>query len=480
MTKNFTFALVVVFAAVPAVIAEPPNILFILADDQRPDTIGAYGNRQIETPILDSLVDEGFSFRRNYCMGSMHGAVCQPSRAMMMTGQAYFRIPMDLEGTETFPQRLQREGYTTFITGKWHNKQPGLVKSFQQGKAVMMGGMSNHEAVPIVDIGDSGTLVNKRTGEAFSSTLFTDAAIDFIEQQSDEQPFLAYVAMTSPHDPRQPPEAYREQYYAKDLPLPENFLPQHPFDNGRLITRDENLGGWPRTEAVVRDQLAEYYGMITHMDDQIGRILEALERKGLRDNTIIVYAADHGLAVGSHGLLGKQNVYEHSMGAPLVFAGPGIPQGESHALTYLYDLFPTVFDLIDIEFQDVDGKSLASVWSGSDDSVREAILLAYEDTQRAIIGQRWKLIRYPKIDHTQLFDLWDDPQETINLADEPAYAGLVAELMPRLAALQNHYDDTVPLHSDSVRPMEIDLTGTPRKPDRWQPEWIVEKYFEQE
>ena len=480
MIRNFIFILLLSFALIPDALSESPNILFILADDQRPDTIGAHGNSLIETPNLDTLVDEGYSFRRNYCMGSMHGAVCQPSRAMMMTGQAYFRIPMDLQGVETFPQRLQDEGYKTFITGKWHNKQPGVVKSFQQGEAVMMGGMSNHEAVPIVDIGENDDLVNKRTGEAFSSTLFADAAIEFLEQQSDEQPFLAYVSLTSPHDPRQPPEKYREMYYEKELPMPANFLPQHPFDNGRLIVRDENLGGWPRTEPMVRDQLAEYYGMITHMDHQIGRIIETLEERGLRENTIIVYAADHGLAVGSHGLLGKQSVYEHSMGAPLIFAGPGVPKGESHSLTYLYDIFPTVFELIDIEVPDVDGNSLVPIWSGSTESVRDSIFLAYEDEQRAVIEDRWKLIRYPKIDHTQLFDLWDDPHETINLADDPAYGQLVERLMPQLAHLQEHFGDQAPLHTDSVRPKDIDLTGTPREPDRWQPDWIVEKYFEEE
>ncbi len=108
-------------------------------------------------------------------------------------------------------------------------------------------------------------------------------------------------------------------------------MPQHPFDHGALIIRDENLAAWPRTEEVVRDQLAEYYGLITHLDEQVGRILAALDENGQAENTIVVYAADHGLAVGSHGLLGKQNLYEHSMRCPLIVRGPGIPQGSTDA-----------------------------------------------------------------------------------------------------------------------------------------------------
>lgn len=480
MKRNSALIVAALLFAAFASRAAQPNVLFILADDQRTDTIAAHGNPNIETPNIDSLVRDGFSFRRNYCMGSMHGAVCQPSRAMMMTGQAYFRLKMNLEGTETYPQRLRDEGYSTFVTGKWHNDKPGIVKSFETGRAVMMGGMSNHEAVPIVDFGENGRFVDRRTGEKFSSELFADAAIAFLEKQDSDTPFLAYVALTSPHDPRQPPLDYRERYYNKNLPLPENFLPQHPFDNGRLIVRDENLGAWPRTPDVVRDQLAEYYGMITHMDDQIGRILDTLDAKGLRENTIIVYAADHGLALGSHGLLGKQSVYEHSMGAPLVFSGPGIPKNaSSNALTYLYDIFPTVFDLLDKDMGVTrDGKSLVPIWSGESDSVRDTIFLAYEDIQRAVVTDRWKLIRYPKIDHMQLFDLDNDPHETRNLVNESENVERVLQMIEQMRASQKQFGDNAPLVYEKPLPKAIDLTGTPREPDHWQPQWIVDKYFD--
>ena len=144
---------------------------------------------------------------------------------------------------------------------------------------------------------------------------------------------------------------------------------------------------------------AHYYGAVTEMDEQIGRVLEALAESGRADNTIIVYTADHGLSVGSHGLLGKQSVYEHAMGAPLIFAGPGIPHGETHALTYLYDLMPTLLDQAGVDIPaGVEGKSLRPLWEGKSESVRDSVYLTYENKMRAVSDGRWKLIRYPLID----------------------------------------------------------------------------------
>lgn len=480
LTFASTLAVLLISSAIQAQ-EKRPNILFMLSDDQRPDTIAAWGNPHIRTPHLDQLVAEGFSFRRNYCMGSPHGAVCVPSRAMMMTGQPYFRIPMDLRGVSTLPEVLGAAGYQTFITGKWHNQTPALLRSFQRGKAVFLGGMSNHMKVPLIDF-ESSTVANERIGNGFSSEIFANAAVEFLSGHDQDKPFFAYVSFSAPHDPRTPPEPYRKEYYANRPPLPPNFMPQHPFDNGRLITRDEILLGWPRTEEAVRDQLAEYYGMITHMDEQIGRILEALSRSGAAGNTIVVFAADHGLAVGSHGLLGKQNVYEHSMGAPLIFRGPGIPKGKSsEALTYLLDIVPTLLARAGLEDAlEVDGFDLATLWNGERASVRDSILLAYEDTQRALVTDRWKLIRYPKIGRVQLFDLRADPFEMRNLARRAAHSDLVDQMTFDLMRWQARVGDTVPLGQIRDRGGTVDLTGTPRIPDRHQPDWVVEKYFETE
>lgn len=304
-----------------AVTNSRPNILFLFADDQRVDTIGAWGNPHIKTPNLDKLVDAGFSFRGNYIFGGNSGAVCMPSRAMLMSGRTWFHVDTkQLKGAKLMPELLHENGYVTFGTGKWHNGEESWLRAFQRGRTVMFGGMSDHSKVPVRDLGPDAKLTPQRTGEKFSSELFADSVIDFLKNHDGKKPFFAYVAFTAPHDPRMPPAEQLDFYYRNKPPLPPNFLPQFPFDNGHMTKcRDENLATWPRTEAVIRDQLAEYYGMITHLDGQIGRILQALQNSGNAGNTIIIYSADNGLALGSHGLLGKQNVFEHSMRVPLIF-----------------------------------------------------------------------------------------------------------------------------------------------------------------
>ncbi len=457
-----------------------PNILFLFADDQRPDTIGAWGNDEIRTPHIDGLAREGFSFRANYCMGSPHGAVCLPSRAMLMSGMAYFRVPSDLEGVTMLPEVLARNGYLTFGTGKWHNGARSFERGFERGRGVFLGGMSDHTLVPIHDLDEHRKLGDKRVAKEFSSELFANQVIEFLGSHDGERPFFAYCAFSAPHDPRQPPGSYREMYHAAPPPLPANFLPQHPFDIGDLQVRDEKLAAWPREESVIRDQLCEYYGLISHLDAQIGRILAALEESDFADDTIVVYAADHGLAMGSHGLLGKQSVYEHSMGCPLIIKGPGIPKGsESRAFTYLLDLFPTIAAMTGTKSPPaLDGRDLSPVIAGEKAGVRDSIFLAYGTTQRAVRDGRWKLIRYPKIDHLQLFDLEADPDEMRDLGGEPEQAERIARMTELMRGWQRGLGDDLPLRVADPLPMAIDLSGRERKPDRWQPEWIRKMYFD--
>lgn len=468
--------------ATPLAMAETrPNILLLFADDQRADTIGAWGNEFIHTPSLDSLAARGFSFRQAYCMGSPHGAVCQPSRAMLLSGRSLFHITLNLEKEPLLPELLRRSGYRTFLTGKWHNGEASCLRAFDHGKTVFLGGMTDHTKVPVTDIGPDGKLIRQRVENRFSAEAFADTAIDFLKEQGSRAPFFAYVAFTSPHDPRQPPLYYRELYYGKGPPLPPNFLPQHPFDNGWLTVRDEMLAPWPRPPDMVRDQLAEYYGMITHLDEQIGRILKALEESGLAERTIIVFASDHGLALGSHGLLGKQSLYEHSMRTPLIVAGPGIPRGgSSDALVYLHDLFPTLLMAAGAPTPgDIDGKALQPIWEGKAAGVRDAVFTALGATQRAVRSGRWKLIRYPQVDKTQLFDLEADPAEKKDLSADPDQKERLAELLGLLAREQAAAGDKEPLRVENPLPAPVDLTGHAREPDPWQPRWIRRKYFSQ-
>ncbi|MCA9263906.1 MAG: DUF4976 domain-containing protein, partial [Planctomycetales bacterium] len=193
-----------------------------------------------------------------------------------------------------------------------------------------------------------------------------------------------------------------------------------------------------------------------------------------------IYAADHGLAVGSHGLLGKQSLYEHSMRCPLIMAGPDIPAGvESFSFTYLFDVYPTICDLLGVDPPEgLAGHSLRPLFDSPETQVRDSVFLAYRNLMRSVRDQRWKLLKYPQVNHTQLFDLENDPDEMHNLANDPAQADRLAQLTQKMAEWQMKVGDKQPLAVDSPQPLRRDLTGTPRQPDQWQPRWIVEKYFE--
>jgi len=219
--------------------------------------------------------------------------------------------------------------------------------------------------------------------------------------------------------------------------------------------------------------------LISHLDEQIGRVLAALKESGQDKNTIIVYAADHGLALGSHGLLGKQSIYEHSMKCPLIIAGPAVPQArEVRAFSYLLDIYPTLCEMTGIRPpKQLDGRSLVSTWSRPGGAVRKSCFLPFQGQMRSVNDGRWKLIVYPEVAVTQLFDLQTDPDEINNLAENPAHAATRVRLMELLRMEQILAGDDLPLTVARPKPPEIDLTGHARKPDQWQPAWIVEKYF---
>jgi len=460
--------------------ADRLNVLFLFADDMRADTLAAQGNAFIDTPHLDSLVRRGCSFRRAYTLGSNNGAVCVPSRAMLMTGRPWAQIDApQLKGELLLPEYLGQQGYTTFATGKWHNGPEAWQRAFQQGRDVMFGGMSDHTRMPLRSLVD-GQLTPEQERQGFSSEIFADAAIGFLERQPTDQPFFAYVAFTAPHDPRQAPDDFLERYRRRPPPLPPNYLPQHPFDNGQMRGgRDENLAAWPRDPRVIMDQLGEYYALISHLDAQIGRILRTLHDRGLDRNTLVVFAADNGLALGSHGLLGKQSVYEHSMRVPLVLAGPGIPEGESRdALVCLADLFPTLCAKLNLPVPPgLTGVNLATVWANPQHQPRAALVLPFLKLQRAVVESRYKLIVYPQLAHRQLFDLELDPHETANRANDPHFAPILDRLHQRLRDWQTETRDDLPLPAQYGPAPRVDLTGKAREPDRWQPQWIIQKYF---
>ncbi|GMQ24870.1 sulfatase-like hydrolase/transferase [Algoriphagus sp. oki45] len=458
---------------------QKPNVLFLFADDQRADALGISGNTYIQTPTLDQLAKEGSRFTNAYVMGGNHGAICMASRAMLLSGQSLFRVYDRLNGVETMTMDFAKAGYTTFGTGKWHNEKEAFEASFQQAKNVYLGGMANHYDIPLREYGPDGKL-GEPARKGYSTEVFAQTAIDFLNSQKNaSNPFFCYVAFTVPHDPYSPELGLIGKYPDGTIPLPKNYQPFHPFQFDDLTVRDENLTGWPRKPEVIQMILSDYYALVTHLDSQIAKIIQTLKENGQYDNTIIVYTADNGIAVGSHGLLGKQSLYEHSMKVPLILKGPGIPEGkEFDAFAYIHDLYPTLAELAGLpKREDVDGKSLAKVLSGEEKQVRESLFTAYRNTVRAVRDQKWKLIRYPERDFTQLFDLENDPEEMNNLAEDPRFDSEKEKLMELLKASQKEFGDTISFTSSVLKPMAYNPDTLKRKPDQWQPEYILKRYF---
>ena len=425
--------------------AERLNVVVLFADDQRADTIAALGNPLIQTPNLDRLVREGLSFRRAYMQGGMHGATCVPSRAMLLSGKSLFRIDEKLLRDETWPVAFAKAGYATFMSGKWHNGPASIPKVFQRARGVLPTGMTDPMKAKLSDLQD-GKLTPPQLSPKHACEVFADEAIAFL-QEKHEGPFLCYVPFDAPHDPHIVPPDFAIRYDAEKIPLPPNFLPQHPFDNGEMTVRDECLLPWPRPPEQVRQMLADYYRYISFLDAQVGRVLDALAASPYAKNTIVVYAADSGVSRGSHGLIGKQNVYEESVRVPLIVKGPGIAAGQvTDAMCYLFDVFPTLGKLCGVAAPPAsEGLDLSAVLADPKQSAREHLFFAYRRFQRAVREGQWKLIRYPLVDRTQLYDLAADPAEITNLAEKPEQQERVTKLLALLEQEARAFSDPAPL-----------------------------------
>jgi arylsulfatase A-like enzyme len=433
-----------------------PNILFLLSDDQRPDTIAALGNPRIETPNLDRLVGRGMTFSRATCSYP----ICVVSRAEILSGMHGWEngvtgMPgaVPRPGIAWWAETLRDAGYDTCYVGKWHTNGRPSARGFTEVNGLFGAGggkwwkedQRDWKGFPITGYrgwvfqSDDGKEKYPERGVGVTpdiSAKFADAAIELIGR-APARPWFLQVNFTAPHDPLFVPPGYEGKYAADAMALPENFRPEHPFDHGNLRGRDEELLAWPRTPEAVRDLLRVYYAVIDDMDRQIGRILDALEKSGEMDNTIVIFSSDHGMGCGSHGLRGKQNMYEHTINVPLVVAGPGIaPGSRTDAQVYLRELYPTSCELAGVPVPSaVTAESFAPVLRGEKETHHEEIHGYFTDTQRMVrTADGWKLIRYPRADRWQLFNLNEDPWEMNDLSDDPGAAVRFGEMRKRLAA----------------------------------------------
>jgi arylsulfatase A-like enzyme len=476
-------------AAEPPASRKKPNFLVVVADDQCFRTINALNNSEVHTPNLDRLVARGTTFTHCFHQGSWTGAVCIASRAMMHTGRFVWTCGGNSCGFyPLLGEVLQMSGYDTCAVGKWHNGDESALRSFRTGKTIGPGfyastpvnGLAYNRPRPddpwtpwdpkylghwtpkelwnIEHPASKNLFQNgpspEKAGARYevhkhSCELYADSAVELLRKSAaqPDHPFFLYVAWNSPHDPRQAPKELVDLYPADKIEVPPNFLPQHPFEQGDFHVRDEMLAPFPRTPHDVQVHRQEYYASITYMDRQLGRLLDALDQTGQADNTIIIVTGDHGLAVGEHGLMGKQNLYDCSTRMPFIMAGPGIKAGRKiDSFMYQHCLFPTVCDLAGIPTPaTVQFPSLLPLLHGESGALFDSIYCAYRGYQRLVRTDRHKLILYPEAKRHQLFDMEKDPWEITSLDASPN-TQFVSDLLQRLKRWQDKVGDTLALN----------------------------------
>lgn len=457
--------LVMLSLVVSAVADKRPNILFILVDDQSPFDLKLYNPKStLETPNLDKLAAQGVVFDGAYHMGSSSGAVCTPSRHMIMSGRTVWHLPVSPWAARTSPPQLEqqtipavfnRAGYATMRTCKMGNSYEAANKLFTVRRDA-----------------------SKRGGtDESGSAWHAEQVLNYLRDRGanqDTKPFLIYYGFSHPHDTRDGKPELLAKYGATNHtdetnppslhslqpPLPANYLPKHPFDNTDMNVRDEVSvsGVWKnRDEASIRNEIGRQYACSDNIDLQIGRVLNRLEEMGELDNTYIIYTADHGIAIGHHGLMGKQNLYQHCWRVPFIVKGPGIPAGRRvEGNIYLLDLLATLCDLASIQPpQTNEGTSFKPVLTGEKTAMRQVLYGAYaggaKPGMRCVKQGDWKLIQYEsadgKVKHTQLFNLAENPNELLpehgspNLADDPNHAEKLAEMKKLLLSEMRRLDD---------------------------------------
>ncbi len=461
--RIFAIVLLVSFVAQAA----PPNILFILVDDQSPFDFKCHNSAStLDTPNIDRLASSGMIIDTAHHMGSFSGAVCIPSRHMISSGRTVWHLPVG-PGAENCPPQLEnftlgpvfsRAGYATMRTCKQGNSYTAADKLFDVVHDATKRGGTNE------------------TGSAWHA----ERVLDYLgerKSKSDKRPFFIHLGFSHPHDVRDGTPELLAKYGATNHtdastlpptntaqpPLPPNWLPAHPFNNTDMKVRDEvNVSGvWQRRdEATIRNEIGREYACAEYIDQQIGRVLAKLEEMGELENTYIFYTADHGIAIGRHGLQGKQNLYEHTWRVPMFVKGPGIKPGtRTPGNIYLGDLLATFCDLTGIAAPTTnEGTSFKPVLFGEKPSIRDTIYGVYNGGQkpgmRSVKKGNWKLIEYEStfsgVRETQLFDLNTNPHELLdehknskatNLAKDPQHAAKLSEMRLLLLSEMRRHND---------------------------------------
>lgn len=471
MTPSLRIGLAATFFALSSAWAAPPNVLFIIADDLTPTALSCYGNSICATPNIDRLAAQGTRFTRAFC----NATYCGPSRASFMsgyyphaTGVLGYTSPRPAIGDRaTWAQHFKNNGYYTARVSKiFHMGVPGGIEEGGDGrdhdggngaddtlswterfnspgpewKAAGEGETleGNPDGTRPVVGGNTFVVVEAEGDDLVHSDGKTAAkAVELLAQHADK-PFFLAVGFVRPHVPFVAPKSYFEPYKPFDkLPLP----PKIEGDWDDIPKAGINYKTSLNMKMDVRRQkkaVGGYYASVAYLDAQVGKVLDALEKSGQADNTIVIFTSDHGYHLGEHDFWAKVSLRDESSMVPLIIKVPGKPPAVSHSLVELLDLFPTTAKLCDLEVpKRIQGLDITPLFDDPAHAVRDVVFSVAPSSKGFLLREdRWAYIQYAEDASRgiELFDMQKDPQQYTNLATDPAQAAVVAEFKAKLAA----------------------------------------------
>jgi arylsulfatase A-like enzyme len=457
-----------------------PNILYIMADDHAAHAISAYGSKINKTPNIDRLAKDGIRF--NQCL--VTNSICTPSRAAILTGK-YSHIngvPVfnTFDGKQpTLAKHLQKAGYHTGMIGKWHlGSEPTGFDYWN----VLPGQGVYHKPV-FFELG------TRKVYDGYVTDVTTDLALDFITKRPKDKPFFLMCHHKAPHRPWDPDEKHRKLFENVEVPYPETFNDDYKGKSAAaaeatmridrdLTERDvkvkppEGLTGMDLKKWKYQRYMRDYLACVASIDDNIGRVLEYLEKNGLADNTIVIYTSDQGFFLGDHNWFDKRFMYEESIKMPFLVRWPARirPGSVNDGMILNVDFAPTLMDAAGEKVpDDMQGKSFLPLLKGEHPrDWRTSMYYRYYhypmhhrvQPHYGVRTEKYKLIYFNKINEWELYDLENDPKEMKNLYNDPALAETVKKLKDEMYRLkkelkdENQFEDKLP---------KDDVDGPPKK-----------------